>query len=74
VGTNVLVHDGHDWAHKCWSARGMSGHESGGPLKDMFYPSSAGTLIFIKTIEMCVESDFIVERVRSAIVDHFLLF
>jgi hypothetical protein len=32
VGTKVLVHDGHDWARKCWSTRGMSGHESGGPL------------------------------------------
>jgi hypothetical protein len=36
VGTKVLVHDGYAWAHKCWSARGMSGHESARPLKDMF--------------------------------------
>jgi hypothetical protein len=33
VGTEVLVHDGHDWACKCWSTRGMSGHESAGPLR-----------------------------------------
>jgi hypothetical protein len=43
VGTKVLVHDGHDWARKCWSARGMSGHESVGPLEGMIYPSSTGT-------------------------------
>jgi hypothetical protein len=36
VGTKVLVHDGHDWARKCWSARDMSGNESAGPLKGMF--------------------------------------
>jgi hypothetical protein len=42
VGTKVPVDDRHDWAHKCCSARGMSGHESVGPLKDMFYPSSVG--------------------------------
>jgi hypothetical protein len=33
VGTNVLVHDGHDWARKSWSTRGMSGHEISGPLR-----------------------------------------
>jgi hypothetical protein len=33
VGTKVLVHDGHDWARKCWSARGMSGYVSAGPLR-----------------------------------------
>jgi hypothetical protein len=44
VGTNVLVHDGHDWESKCWSARGMSRHESARPLKGMFYPSFVGTL------------------------------
>jgi hypothetical protein len=44
VGTKVLVHDGHDWVHKCWSPRGISGHESAGALKGMFDPSSAGTL------------------------------
>jgi hypothetical protein len=33
VGTKVLVHDEHDWARKCWSARSMSGHKSVGPLK-----------------------------------------
>jgi hypothetical protein len=56
VDIKVLVYDGHDWACKCWSTRGMSGHESAKPLKGMFYPSSAGTLTFIRTIEICVES------------------
>jgi hypothetical protein len=36
VGVKVLVHDGHAWVRKCWSARGMSGHESAGSLKAMF--------------------------------------
>jgi hypothetical protein len=36
VGTKVLVHDVNDWARKCWSARGMSGDKSIGPLKGMF--------------------------------------
>jgi hypothetical protein len=35
---------GLSWAHKCWSARGMSGYESAGPIKDMIYSSSVGTL------------------------------
>jgi hypothetical protein len=69
-----LVHDGHDWARKCWSPRGMSGHKSTGPLKDMFYPSYACTLTFAKMIEMCVESNFTTERVRSAIAGHFFCF
>jgi hypothetical protein len=50
VGTKVPVDDRHDWARKCCSARGMSGHESVGPLKDMFYPSSVGTLTCIKLL------------------------
>jgi hypothetical protein len=32
----VLIHDGLEWACKYWSIRGMSGHKSAGPLKDMF--------------------------------------
>jgi hypothetical protein len=52
----VLVHDEHNWARKCWSARGMRGHESAGPLRSMIYPSSASTLTHVKMIEMCVES------------------
>jgi hypothetical protein len=48
MGMKVLVHVGHDWARKCWSTRGMSGHESATPLKGMFYPSSAGTLTRVK--------------------------
>jgi hypothetical protein len=52
----MLVHDGHDWAHKCWSTRGMSGNKSAGPLKGIFYSSSTCTLIFVRTIETCVDS------------------
>jgi hypothetical protein len=44
------------WARKCWSARDMSGHDSVVPLKGMMYPSSVGTLTFVRMIEMCVES------------------
>jgi hypothetical protein len=36
VGMKLLICDGHDWACKCWSARGMSEHKSPGPLKGMF--------------------------------------
>jgi hypothetical protein len=57
MGTKVLLaHDGGDWAHKCWSARSMSGHESAGSHKDMFYPSSTGTLTCVKSLVTCVES------------------
>jgi hypothetical protein len=52
----------------------MSGHKSARPLKGMFYPSSEGTLTFIKMIETCVESDFANKRVRSAIAGHFFYF
>jgi hypothetical protein len=52
----VLVHGGHDWACKCWSTRGMSGHKITGHLKGMLYSSSAGTLTSVKMIEMIVES------------------
>jgi hypothetical protein len=56
VGTKVpLVHDGDDWAHKCWSARGISGHESVGSPKGMFYSSSTCTLTCIKSLVTCVE-------------------
>jgi hypothetical protein len=48
VGTNVLVYDGHDWEHKCWSARGTSRYGSAGILKSMFYPSAAGILTLLK--------------------------
>jgi hypothetical protein len=33
----------------------MSGQESAGPPKDMFYPSSAGTLRSVKSIVTSVE-------------------
>jgi hypothetical protein len=36
VCMKVMVHDGHDWTQKCWSTRGMSGHECVGPLMGMF--------------------------------------
>jgi hypothetical protein len=62
------------WTCKCWSARGMSGHESDGPLKDMFYPSSVGTLTFARSIETCVENNFAIKHVRSAIAGHFFCF
>jgi hypothetical protein len=74
VGTKVLIHDRHDWAHKCRHARGMSGHESAEPLRGMFYPSSAGTLTSVKRIETCVESNFATECVQSAIAGHFFCF
>jgi hypothetical protein len=44
------------WARKCWSARGMSGHESVEPPKDMFYSSSVGTLTCDKSLVTCGES------------------
>jgi hypothetical protein len=69
-----MVHDGHDWARKCWSTRGMSGHESAGPLNGMFYPSSAGTLTFARSIEMSVESDFTTIFERYAIAGHSFSF
>jgi hypothetical protein len=57
VGTKVsLAHDGNDWSRKCWSARGMSGHESAGPPRDIFYLSSAGTLTCVRSLVTSVES------------------
>jgi hypothetical protein len=56
VGMKVLVHDGHEWACKCWSVRGMSGHESARRHEDMFDPSSAGTLICVKSLVTMFES------------------
>jgi hypothetical protein len=59
---------------------GMSGHVSAAPLRacvkvdeccDSF---SVGTLTCVKTLETCVKSIFATKCVRSAIVDHFLLF
>jgi hypothetical protein len=52
----LLAHDGDDWARKCWFARGMSGHEVAGPHKGMFYPSSAGTLPCVQSLEMFVSA------------------
>jgi hypothetical protein len=34
VGTKVMVLYGNEWTQKCCSARGMSGHESAGPLRE----------------------------------------
>jgi hypothetical protein len=58
VGTKVLVHDGHVWAHRCWSARGMSGHESAGPLKGMFFSIFCRYTNSVRTIETIVQSAF----------------
>jgi hypothetical protein len=52
----------------------MSGHASAGPLKDMFYPSSAVTLTFTRSIEMCVESNFATISERFAIAGRFFCF
>jgi hypothetical protein len=52
----LLAHDGDNWVRKCWSARGMSGHESAGPLRGMFYPSSVGTLAYVKLLATCIVS------------------
>jgi hypothetical protein len=62
------------WARKCWSARGKSGHKNAGPFKGMFYPSSIGTLTFVRMIETCIESDSATERVRYMIPGHFFCF
>jgi hypothetical protein len=43
-------------------------------VTDYYGPSFAGTLTHVKMIEMCVESNFATERVRSAIAGRFLLF
>jgi hypothetical protein len=74
VGTQVLVHDGQDWAHKCWSIRGMSGHESAGPLRACLIQSSAGTLTCVKMIETCVESVLSTISEQFTIADCFFLF
>jgi hypothetical protein len=74
MGTKVLVHNGHEWARKCWSARGMSGHESATPHKGMFYLSSSGTLTFIKMLETCVENALATERVQSTMAGRFFCF
>jgi hypothetical protein len=55
------------WTHKCWSARGMSGHESAGPPKGMFYLFSKGTLPCVKSLVTYDES------VLSSLV-HYLVF
>jgi hypothetical protein len=58
----------------------MSGHVSAGPLRacvevvDYCDLSSVGTLTHVKMIEMCVESAFATERMRSTIAGCFLLF
>jgi hypothetical protein len=52
----LLAHDGDDWARKCWSTSGMSGHESAKLPKGMFYSSSVGTITYAKSLVTCVES------------------
>jgi hypothetical protein len=70
----VLVHDGHDWVQKYWSARGMSEHESVGPHKGMCDISSAGTLTCIKSLETVCMSAFATVFERFAIADRFFIF
>jgi hypothetical protein len=70
VGIKVpMAHEGNDW-----SARGLSGHESVGSPKGMIYPSSAGTLTCVKTIETYVERAFATVCVQSAIAGCFFYF
>jgi hypothetical protein len=59
---------------------GMSGYKSAGPLRacvkgdDYCDPFFAGTLTSVKMLKTCVESAFVTERMRSAIVGCCLLF
>jgi hypothetical protein len=58
------------WVRKYWSARGITGHKSAGPLRacvniaDCCDPSSAGTLTCIKSLKMFYESTFC-HRIRT---------
>jgi hypothetical protein len=52
----------------------MSGHESVGPLKGIFYSSSTGTLTFARSVETCVESDFATVSERFSIAGRFFCF
>jgi hypothetical protein len=61
----VLVHNGHEWARKCWSTRGMSGHKSVGPLKVMFDSSSTGTLACVKLLETVASDNVSAIRTRG---------
>jgi hypothetical protein len=47
---------GDDLACKCWSARGMSSHESARSPTGMFYPSSVGTETSVKSIDTFVRT------------------
>jgi hypothetical protein len=68
------------WACKCWSARGMSGHESVEPLRayvkvaDYCDLSSAGILTCVKSLVTCVESVFATVYEQFAIADCHLCF
>jgi hypothetical protein len=74
VGTKVLVHDGHEWARKCWSVSGMSGHESARPLKGMFDSPFTGTLTYVKSLAMVFLTACATVSERFAIADHFSFF
>jgi hypothetical protein len=58
----------------------MSGHKSVGPLSsyvkvaDCYDPSSIGTLICVKSLEMFWESAFAPISNQFVIADHFFLF
>jgi hypothetical protein len=68
------------WVQKYWSARGMSGHESAGPLRacvkiaDCCDSSSTTALTCVKSLAMMFESVCATASERFAIVDHFFLF
>jgi hypothetical protein len=68
------------WVRKYWSARGITGHKSAGPLRvcvniaDCCDPSSAGTLTCIKSLKMFYESTFATVSEQFAIADRFFLF
>jgi hypothetical protein len=52
VGTKVpMTHERNDW-----SVKGLSGHESVGHHKFIFYSSSVGTLTCVKLLVTSVES------------------
>ncbi len=52
----------------------LYGDVSEKPMMGMIYPSSAGTLTRVKTLETCVESAFATVYVQSAIAGCFPLF
>jgi hypothetical protein len=68
------------WVRKYWSARGMSGHTSAGPLRacvkvtDYCDPSSTDTLTCVKPLATMFESVCATVSECFAIADRFLFF